>query len=63
MITPLENKILNVIIKDESVYRKQIADKLELSEDTVKEYLSKLIKKGRLRRVGPVRGGYWEITK
>ncbi len=36
---------------------------LDISADTVKEYINKLRKKGIVRRVGPDRGGYWEVLK
>jgi len=43
--------------------RREIAAKLKLSEETVKEYLNKLKKKGKIRHVGGRKTGYWEILK
>ena len=59
--TELEQKILNVIKEKSTASRVDISKKLKISEDTVKEYLEKLKKKGLLKRIGPDKGGSWEI--
>jgi len=61
--TKLEEKILVLIKKDKTISRKDIAKKMKFSEDTIKEYLNRLKKKNLLIRVGPDRGGYWEIVE
>ena len=61
--TELEQKILNVIKDKSTASRADISKKLKISEDTVKEYLEKLKKKGLLKRVGPDKGGYWEVLR
>jgi len=38
-----------------------IAINLNIGEETIKEYLTKLKLKGFLKRIGPDRGGYWEF--
>ncbi|OGJ20665.1 hypothetical protein A3K73_05830 [Candidatus Pacearchaeota archaeon RBG_13_36_9] len=63
IITELEQKILNLIIKNPRISRKQISTSLDIGEDTVKEYLERLKQKGILRRIGPDKGGYWEILE
>ncbi|MCJ7624962.1 MAG: winged helix-turn-helix transcriptional regulator, partial [Anaerolineaceae bacterium] len=62
-LTSLENNIVNEIIKNPAITRKQIASNLGISPETVKEYLEKLKKKGLLRRIGAARGGYWEVIR
>ena len=42
--------------------RVDIAKMLNLSEDTIKEYIERLKQKNLLKRVGPDRGGHWEIV-
>lgn len=61
--TELEQKILDLIEKNSAISRAEIAIRLGLSEDTIKEYLAKLKEKGIIKRVGADRGGYWEIIK
>ena len=60
-LTELESNILKIIHKNNAVSRKEIARELRISEDTVKEYLERLKIKSFIRRVGPDRGGYWEV--
>ena len=49
--------------EDVSISRREIAKKLRISEDTVKEYIEKLKEKGLLRRVGPDKGGQWRLLR
>jgi ATP-dependent DNA helicase RecG len=41
----------------------EIAEKLNISRDTVKEYINKLKKKEIIRRVGTTKSGHWEIIE
>ena len=61
--TELEEKILALIKEKHSISRTEIAKGLNLSPDTIKEYLERLKKKGLLKRIGPDKGGHWEIIE
>ena len=61
--TPLETKILEGIKANPEITRQQIAEKTGIAADTAKEYLNRLKKKGLIRRIGPDKGGRWEIVK
>ncbi|MDK2978303.1 MAG: ATP-dependent helicase RecG [Bacteroidales bacterium] len=44
--------------------RKEIAEIIEdITEDGIKYHLEKLKAEGKLKRVGPAKGGYWVIIK
>ena len=64
--TPQENslsgRIVAAVAASPDITRKQLAEKLGISEDTVKEYLAKLKASGHLRRIGPDKGGHWEVV-
>ena len=62
MLTKLEKKIFNEIKKNPYISRIGIADALKISPYTVKEYLDKLKEKGYIKRIGPAKGGYWEMV-
>ena len=62
ILTGLEGKVLDAIINDPSVSRNGIALVLSISPDTVKEYLERLKQKGVIKRIGPARGGHWEVV-
>lgn len=59
-ITPLEKEMIELIKKDNQITRKLLSNKLNIGEDTVKEYLARLRKKGKLKRIG-TKGGYWVV--
>jgi ATP-dependent DNA helicase RecG len=40
---------------------KEIAKRLEISPRTVEKQISKLRKEGLLHRIGPAKGGHWEV--
>ena len=56
-----DKKILAIIKEKPEISRQEIADLIGLSEDGVKYQIQQLKTKGAIRRVGPDKGGYWEI--
>jgi ATP-dependent DNA helicase RecG len=55
-------KILDLLKENPYLGRKEIAEKLgSISESGVKYNLDKLKKNGTIKRIGPDKGGYWEI--
>lgn len=54
-------KILDLIAANPSISRKELAEKIGITADGIKYQLSSLRKKKRLKRIGPAKGGYWEI--
>lgn len=61
--TPRE-RILALLRQDPQASRKRLAEMLgDISEDGVKYHLKRLQEKGRLTRIGPPRGGRWQVEK
>ncbi len=56
-------KILAVLAKKPNATRADLAKAIGLSTDGVKWNLDKLKKSGKIRRIGPDRGGHWVILK
>ena len=57
-------KILDLIKENPNITRKELAQKIEnITEDGIKYHLAKLKQQGKIRRVGPDKGGYWEVVK
>lgn len=55
-------KIVDVLREHPTAGRAELAKILGgITEDGVKYHLTKLKKQGIIRRVGPDKGGYWEI--
>lgn len=55
--------ILNSIIVQPTLTREMLAEQLGLSDSTVKKYLKIFKDLGLIDRVGPNKGGYWEVKK
>ena len=55
-------KILEEIKNNTYISRLELATKLNQSPVTIQSRLRKLIKEGLLRRVGPDKGGHWEVA-
>ena len=62
-LTELEGKIVAEIKANPKISRNELAKKIGISPDTVKEYLEKLKSKGSIIRIGKTSAGHWEIVK
>jgi len=56
-------KIIDALAANSSATRKELAEITGISEDGIKWNLDKLRKEGRIKRIGPDKGGHWEIIK
>jgi ATP-dependent DNA helicase RecG len=56
-------KLLDIIGQNSFVTRAELAKEIGLSEGGVKKQLKKLQAKGVLKRVGPDKGGHWEVLE
>ena len=55
-------KILDMIAVNPSISRKELAIQIGITADGIKYHLANLQKNGRLKRIGPDKGGRWEIS-
>ena len=66
-LTERQRRILRYIINNNSITSQEMSQEMSqeitISERTTKRDLAALQKIGILRRVGPNKGGYWEIIK
>ncbi|MBI4999902.1 MAG: putative DNA binding domain-containing protein [Euryarchaeota archaeon] len=61
-VTENQRAILTAMTKDRHITAKALSKIVGISERKVKENLRKLKENGLLRRVGPAKGGHWEIV-
>jgi len=54
-------KIINLLKENKEITIEEIAKNLNLTTRAIDKSISKLKEKGILRRVGPDKGGYWEV--
>ena len=62
-VTVNQTKILEAIASDPAITIAKLAEIVKISERKIKENISKLKSKGLLRRIGPDKGGHWEVIK
>ena len=60
-VTENQKTILDNIYKNGLITIKELSAIVSISERKIKENISKLKKKGLLKRIGPAKGGHWEI--
>ena len=58
-----ETPLLRLLAANAKLTAKDAAERLGLSPRAVEKQIAALKAAGRLRRVGPTKGGYWEITE
>lgn len=56
-----QRKMLNLIKKNPYVSKKELSDKVGISTAAIDKNISQLKKKKLLKRVGPDKGGHWEV--
>lgn len=58
-----EIKILKLMEDNKYITTKELSEHIKISTTAVDNNISKLKKKGILKRIGSPRGGYWEVIK
>ncbi len=61
-LTPKQAAILELVKADPFISRKTLSEKLGINPSAVQKHLNVLRKKEAIKRIGPDKGGYWEIT-
>ena len=56
-------KIIELIAQNPQISRKEVSITLKLSEETIQSRLRKMTKTGIIKRIGPDKGGHWEIVR
>jgi Fic family protein len=57
----IPDRICTLLQRDPRASAKALAADLGISDRAVEKHLAKLKAEGRLKRVGPAKGGYWEV--
>jgi len=54
-------KILSLLKTEPELAAREIAQRISISPCAVEKQIAKLRQEGRLRRIGPAKGGHWEV--
>lgn len=60
-LTPNQQKIIEHIMENPYISAKELSEFVGISQRKIEENIAKLKEKGILRRVGPAKGGHWEV--
>ena len=61
-VTDNQNLILHYIIERTEISTRDLAEKVGISQRKIKENISKLKSLGLLKRIGPAKGGHWQVV-
>ena len=56
-------KIVSFMSENPKITRHELSLFLAISEDAVKQHITKLVEKKIIRRIGPDKGGHWEVLE
>ena len=56
-------KILQLVQENSVITTTEMADKLNITRRAIAKQIEKLKREGKLKRIGPDKGGRWEISR
>lgn len=63
ILSERQKEILAIIGKKPTITREELCEALKINSSAVQKHMVILKKKGLIKRVGPDKGGYWEVVK
>ena len=58
-----QKQIIELVRRDNYITANEIAREIGISHRKVQENMAKLKERGILKRIGPAKGGYWEVIQ
>lgn len=62
-LTANQEKILLQLSQNENLSARELAELVGISSRKIEQNIARLKNLGRLRRIGPAKGGYWEVVE
>jgi len=62
-ISERQSEILKYITENPKITRRELAEAIKINPSAIQKHIESLKKKGILKRIGPAKGGYWEMLK
>ena len=62
LVSKAQKPILELIRRNNQITRRELSDTLKISESTIQKHIDKLKAMKLLIRIGPDKGGHWEVT-
>lgn len=61
-VNPLDKKIVQLMLDNSQITYDELAKMIGKHRDTIREHIGKLQKNGIITRIGPDKGGYWQVN-
>ena len=58
-----QDRVLALLRVKPAITRRELADRIGLSDSGIKYQLAKMKAAGMIRHIGPTKAGYWEVLK
>ena len=62
-LTPTQTRILSVLRRNARISARELGLEVGIAQRNVEQNIAKLRGAGALRRIGPAKGGYWEVIR
>jgi len=62
-LTPTRQRIISHMQQNKTISAKELSGIVGISQRKIQENISWLKEKGLIKRIGPDKGGYWEVVK
>ncbi len=62
-LTTRQMLILNELIRNKKITQQELSKKIGINDKNIRNNLQTLKEKGLIKRIGPDKGGYWEVLK
>lgn len=56
-------KIIELLFQDNSLSAATLAERISITSKAVEKHIAKMKAEGILKRVGPDKGGYWQLVE
>jgi len=63
ILTKRQQEILKALTDKPTISREELVESLEINPSAIQKHVATLMKKGFIKRIGPDKGGYWEVLK
>jgi ATP-dependent DNA helicase RecG len=58
-----QRRIIDLMEKKPGITRRELSEALKINQSAIQKHIDKLKKEGIIRRVGPAKGGRWEVVE
>lgn len=62
-LTDNQVRILNAVMKNKTITQNQLSELVGITSKNIRNNMKRLKEKGLIKRIGPDKGGYWQVMQ